>query len=324
MKGKLKDKLLSVLFLAIAVGITYYVYTDAKNTREEISIPVISNDIKFGEIIETSDIGTTTVGKYKLDSNIITNKEDIVGKYATKDMYKGRFYYKQDIDVEKPPTEVRDKIEQGAMAIETDLVKCVGGIPREGDYVKINIIKKGDSSTPTEVIQYAELARLKILDIKNNNSESIAKDERDNSAMGNVSSSQTKPDLVIFEVNQEQEVKLLIGQYTGDLHLTLLPKEVDELASITAVDVIVESEIDAPTIEDPADTTTIIESETKSEIDSKTSTGDKKEVKDPNDDGSNNKPKVLVPNVPKTETEQPPVGGEIIIIEESEDFEINP
>ncbi|MCK9471282.1 MAG: RcpC/CpaB family pilus assembly protein [Bacilli bacterium] len=305
-KGRLKDKLFSVLFLLIAIGITYYIYTDAKSTREEITIPVITRDLKYGELISVADIGTAVVGKYKLDPNIVVNKEDIIGKYAIKDMYQGRFYYRQDISNVKPPTEISEKIEEGAIAIETNLVKCVGGIPKEGDYVKVNIIKKADNNQQLmEVIQFPELSRLKILDIRNNNAESIHK-EKQTTGLGSVSSTQTKPDLIIFEVNKEQETKLLLGQYTGDIHLVLLPKDKD---------VIVETE---GVITDSINITNPTDGDSGNFVPVSPTNGNEDD-----DEGYDNKPLELVPNIPSTKTPQPPKDAQIKI-EESNDFDIAP
>lgn len=308
-KGNFKDKLLSLLFLLIAVGITFFVYSDAKQTRQEISVPVINRDIQVGEVIRKEDIGTTIIGKYKMDSNIIIAEDALIGKYAIKDMYKGRFFYSQDISNTKPPTEVREKIVNGAIAVETDLVKCVGGIPQEGDYVKVNIVKKSDyDNSIMEVIQYPELERLKILDIKNSSSESLnTEDQKSNTSLAN-SSAQVKPALVIFDVTKEQEKKLLLGQYTGNIHLVLLPKEEVEVAT-TEVNSEVTTDIN----------TEEIQQETEG-IKEDTTEKPKNDTQAPpvNNESQSNT------NKSNEEFKQPPKTDEPgIVIEEVEDFEIN-
>lgn len=306
-KGNFKDKLLSLFFLLIAIGITFFIYNDAKQTREEIAVPVLSRDIKVGELIRKEDIGTTIIGKYKMDTNIIKAEDELIGKYAIKDMYKGRFFYNQDISNVKPPTEIREKIVNGAIAVETDLVKCVGGIPKEGDYVKVNIVKKSDyDNSIMEVIQYPELERLKILDIKNSSSESLnTEEQKSNTSLGN-SSTQAKPALVIFDVTKEQEKKLLFGQYTGNLHLVLLPKEETEVATtkvneetITNTNTEKTEVVEEDKIEKPKDNTQTkpVESQTQTNTNTNKSSD---EFRQP----------------PKTDTPG-------IVIEEVEEFEIN-
>lgn len=312
-KGKIRDKLFSIVFFLLAIGITLYIYNDAKKTREEIAVPIINRDIKTGELIRETDIGTAIIGKYKMDSSIVTSEDELIGKYAIRDMYKGRFFYKQDISDVKPPTEIREKIVNGAIAVETDLVKCVGGIPREGDYVKVKIIKRNDyDNSVMEVIQYPELERLKILDIKNSSSESLNTDEQKNNSTIGSSSTQSKPALVIFEVTEEQERKLLLGQYTGDLHLILLPKGEVEVASTEGKTEIITTDTNAVETK---------QEEKKTETDKLDKPNNDTQVpQESSNQSQNNSNKSKT----KEEFKQPPKTDEPgIVIEEVDEFEIN-
>lgn len=223
LKGSLKDKLIAIAFLLIAIGIASYIYIDARNTKKVVEIPVINTTLNPGDKIEQKHIDLEEIGQYKLNREIIDKEENIVGKYAIKHIYKGRYVYKSDIDDNKPPVETKDKIKFGAIAVTTDLTKCVGGLPDSGDFVKVNIVRKNNKDRGRlDIVQYPELEKVKILEIKNTYGEEIKKEE-DKKSSGIGASTERKPAQVIFDATNLQQKKLLQGEYEGEIHLVLIP-----------------------------------------------------------------------------------------------------
>lgn len=227
LKGSFKDKLLGLVFLIIAASITFYIYTDAQKTRETMKVPVLNKDIiDIGRQIKQEDITWIEIGKYKLGNDIVQTDTELVDKYVIKPIYKSRYIYKSDLSSSKPQVDIKEKIKYGAIAVETDLAKCVGGIPSAGDYVKAVIIKENtqDISRSLEVIQYPELNKIKILEIQNISGTNLDKSrEKQESEAFATSSNESKPAIVVFDAMVEQEKKLLEGQYAGKIHLVLLP-----------------------------------------------------------------------------------------------------
>lgn len=229
LKGSFKNILFSVLFLTISIALAAYIYVGSAKTRKIIKVPVLRDNIKIGQEIKESDIANKEIGQFRIDKKIVRSKEDIVGKYAVREILSGRYIYEDDISRIKPAVKVEEKIQYGAVAVTTDLNKCVGGIPRAGDYVKVKIIKKKlDSSSDIDVIQYEELNKVRILAIKNAYGDFLNNEESSKNGMAGVGSNQIKPATVIFDTKPGQEKRLLEGEYSGEIHLVLLPLDVQE------------------------------------------------------------------------------------------------
>ncbi|MCT4564978.1 MAG: RcpC/CpaB family pilus assembly protein [Maledivibacter sp.] len=222
LKGSFKNILISIMFLIIAVAAASYIYIGSAKTRKIVKIPVLRNNIGIGQQIKESDIVNKEIGEFKLDKDIVKSKDELIGKYALMEIFQGRYLYKDDISSIKPATKVNEKIKYGALAVTTDLNKCVGGIPGDGDYVKINIIRKKDSNNEMEIIQYKELSRVKILAIENSYGNFIKTEAQPENGLAS-GSNQVKPATVVFDAKPDQEKRLLEGEYSGDIHLVPLP-----------------------------------------------------------------------------------------------------
>lgn len=224
LKGSFKNILFSLLFLVIAVAAASYIYIGSAKTRKIVKVPVLKNNVEVGMVIKESDITNKEIGEFKLDNKIIKSQDELIGKYAIREIFQGRYLYKEDISDKKPATEVNEKIKYGALAVTTDLNKCVGGILKAGDYVKVNIIKKKDANNEIEVVQYRELSKVKVIAIENSYGEFInSAVEPEKNGLAAVGSNQIKPATVVFDAEPGQEKKLLEGEYLGDIHLVLLP-----------------------------------------------------------------------------------------------------
>lgn len=221
-KGSIKSKLLSFLFLLISISIVFAIFTNVKKTRQIVLVPAINKDIEYGEIISDADIKMVEVGVYNMPGKIIREKDTIVGHYASMQLHKDRYVYEEDLLTVKPALTIKEQIANSAVAIETDLIKCVGGVPEAGDYVRIAIIK-----TDTDIIveRPKELSKVKILAIQNSNGKYI-KDVRSKKESSFTGAQETvRPSLILFDVTPIQEVKLLEGLYSGTLHLILHSEE---------------------------------------------------------------------------------------------------
>ncbi|MCG8540158.1 MAG: Flp pilus assembly protein CpaB [Clostridia bacterium] len=76
------------LSLVICFGITP-LFNEAVGAKTEIVR--VSKDIKIGEVITNSKVQIVTIGGYNLPSNVLKDKSNIVGKYATADLSKGDY-----------------------------------------------------------------------------------------------------------------------------------------------------------------------------------------------------------------------------------------
>ncbi len=225
-KGSLKNKLVSFLFLVISLGIVYAIIHNVQQTREVEYVPVLNREVLALELITEDDIKMMEIGAFNMPDEIVKVKEDMIGKYAARTLIADRYLYKEDFESQKPQITAQERIKGGALAVETDLIKCAGGLPNEGDNVKVNIIVKGRENG-VEIKQFDELSKVKILAIKDSVGAYIKKDSSSANDSGGFGTTQrdSKPAMIIFDVTPEQEILLLKGLYSGQLHLVMLPME---------------------------------------------------------------------------------------------------
>lgn len=210
--GSRKDKLVAVVFLIISLLVVFIIFNRANATMVTETVPIIAKNIKEGEEITAKNLTTKEISVYN-NSNIIKDKNNIIGKYAKHELYKNRYVYKDDIQTKKIDKTTYDKIKDGAVAITTDLTKSVGGLPRQDDYVQISIIIKDEDSGEVVVQQPEELKRVRVLQIQD--SEKAIVNDKD----------EVQPTQVILDMTEAQQKVILKGEYLGDIHLTLLPRK---------------------------------------------------------------------------------------------------
>lgn len=93
MKSLLKNRIVVgliciIVALIICFGLTP-MFNDALTSTVEIVR--VNADIKQGDQITAKMVTTVEVGSYNLPSNVVYRVEDVVGKYANTDLYKGDY-----------------------------------------------------------------------------------------------------------------------------------------------------------------------------------------------------------------------------------------
>lgn len=225
MKGSIRNKIASLLFLCISLGIVFLIFQNVDRTRQVTRVPVLSKPVLYGQLITEDDIREIEIGIYNMPDKLLTRKSDIAGRYAASDLMADRYLYQEDLLAVKPATTIKEIIRHGAVAVETDLIKCVGGLPVAGDYVKVDIVYRGTDGGQAYVESPAELQRVKILAVKNPSGDYVEQGEGKKESGAFSGSKDIKPGLIIFDASPVQELKLLSGAYSGVLHLVLLPQD---------------------------------------------------------------------------------------------------
>jgi Flp pilus assembly protein CpaB len=225
MKGSIRNKIASLLFLCISLAIVFFIFQNVDRTRQVTRVPVLNKPVIYGQLITEEDIREIEIGIYNMPSKLLTKKSDIAGRYAASDLMADRYIYQEDLLAVKPATTIKEIIQQGAVAVETDLIKCVGGLPSAGDYVKVDIVYRGTDGGRAYVESPAELQRVKILAVKNPSGDYVEQAENKKESTAFSGSKDVKPGLIIFDASPVQELKLLAGAYSGVLHMVLLPQD---------------------------------------------------------------------------------------------------
>ena len=225
-RGSMKDKIVPVILFAISLVIVVFIMRQAANTKEVIKLPVLNKSIAAGMQINETDIDMKEVGKHNLDSSVIKTKENLISTYAAKEIQKGRFIYQEDVSKEKVKSSLMYDVKSGAVSVNTNLVKSVGGIPKAGDWVQVKIVKQDPQTRKTQILSYAELEAVKLISIQSQAGSQVTHENSQEKNGGILASdSELKPALATFDAKPEQVEALLEGEYGGQLHMVMLPPE---------------------------------------------------------------------------------------------------
>lgn len=165
MKKLLKNRIVIgliciIVSLIICFGLTP-MFNDALKSKEKIVR--VNAEIKKGDKITTKMITTVEVGGYNLPSNIIYKEEDIIGKYANTDLYKGDYVLTSKLsDTPQLKNEYLTKLNGTNRAVSITINSFAAGLSgklERGDIVSLIASDVGDlrkTLIPLE-LQYVEI-----------------------------------------------------------------------------------------------------------------------------------------------------------------------
>lgn len=228
MKGRLKSILIIIISLSIAIATGFYlVPKDVEKTRQTTMVVRLKENIGKGQKIKEEHLDVIEIGSYNLPKYIVNEKKEIMGKYALVPMNKGAFAirkYFQDAKIPDGAFLYENTLVDG-ISFQTDLAKCVGGIPEKGDKVRAIIYKKAKSKdSESKVLIYDELSNLEVIKVANKNGVSIMNAKSDNDSINN----SAVPGVVTVKANIKQQQLLVKGIYDGIIHLALRPRVLSE------------------------------------------------------------------------------------------------
>lgn len=228
MKGRLKSILIIIISLSIAITTGFYlVPKDVEKTRQTTMVVRLKENIGKGQRIKEEHLDVIEIGSYNLPKYIVNEKEEIIGKYSLAPMNKGQFAIRKYFQDEKIPDGafLYENTLVDGISFETDLAKCVGGIPEKGDKVRVIIYKQAKSKdSESKVLIYDELSNLEVIKVANKNGVSIVKAKSDNNSINN----SVVPGVVTVKANIKQQKLLVKGIYDGIIHLALRPRILSE------------------------------------------------------------------------------------------------
>lgn len=224
MKGRLKSIFIIIiaLFVAIATGF-YLVPKDMEKTRQTTMVVRLKENIGKNQKVKNEHVEVIEIGSYNLPKYIVTDSNEIIGKYAMVPMHKDEFAIGKYFQDKKIPDEafLYEDTSVDGISFETDLSKCVGGIPKKGDQVRVIIYKQArDRDTESQVLTYDELSKLEVIKVANKNGISI---EDAKSGNANINNS-IVPGVVTVKADIKQQQLLVKGIYDGTIHLALRPR----------------------------------------------------------------------------------------------------
>lgn len=165
MKNLLKNRIVVGLICIITALVICFGLTPMFNDalKSKVEIVRVSTEIKKGDEITPKMVTTVEVGGYNLPSNVVYKAEDVIGKYANTDLYKGDYVLETKLsDTPMLKNEYLTKLDGTNRAISVTIKSFAAGLSgklEKGDIVSLIASDVGEQRKtliPTE-LQYMEI-----------------------------------------------------------------------------------------------------------------------------------------------------------------------
>lgn len=240
MKNLLKNRIVVGLICIITALIICFGLTPMFNDalKSKVEIVRVSTEIKKGDEITPKMVTTVEVGGYNLPSNVVYKAEDVIGKYANTDLYKGDYVLESKLsDTPMLKNEYLTKLDGTNRAISVTIKSFAAGLSgklEKGDIVSLIASDVGEQRKtliPTE-LQYMEI----IATTTSSGTDNNVQEEPENGEDAELAST------ITVLATPEQARVLAELEQTGKLHAALVyrggsenaQKFLDEQAKVLA------------------------------------------------------------------------------------------
>lgn len=235
-----------LLALIICFGVTPLF---SRSASEKTEIVRVTMDIKEGNEITAEMVQTVEVGAYNLPQNLMTDKKEVVGKYATADLAAGDYILSSKLSA-VPAAENAylynlDGTKQAISVTIKSFAVGLSGKLESGDIVTVIVADyqgKGETAIPPE-LQYVEVI-------------SVTASSGYDANTGEVVDEKELPSTVTLLVTTEQAKVLAELEQDSELHLALVYRGTPENAAkfIAAQDALIEELYAEPEPENSGET----------------------------------------------------------------------
>lgn len=242
-----------LLALIICFGVTPLF---SRSASEKTEIVRVTKDIKEGNEITAEMVQTVEVGAYNLPQNLMTDKKEVVGKYATADLAAGDYILSSKLSaVPAAENAYLYNLDGKKQAISVTIKSFATGLSgklESGDIVTVIVADyqgKGETAIPPE-LQYVEVI-------------SVTASSGYDANTGEVVDEKELPSTVTLLVTTEQAKVLAELEQDSELHLALVYRGTPENAAkfIAAQDALIKELYAEPKPENGGETAEGTESE---------------------------------------------------------------
>lgn len=235
-----------LLALIICFGVTPLF---SRSASEKTEIVRVTKDIKEGDEITAEMVQTVEVGAYNLPQNLMTDKKEVVGKYATADLAAGDYILSSKLSaVPAAENAYLYNLDGKKQAISVTIKSFATGLSgklESGDIVTVIVADyqgKGETAIPPE-LQYVEVI-------------SVTASSGYDANTGEVVDEKELPSTVTLLVTTEQAKVLAELEQDSELHLALVYRGTSENAAkfIAAQDALIEELYAEPEPENSGET----------------------------------------------------------------------
>lgn len=233
--------------IVMAGAASLFTYTLIENSLDTVKVPVAnpaSPDglLHKGDTVLAEDITLMQVGAFNFPSNIITDPEQVMDKYVTREMQAGEFFYSHILTEDYQKT-LSEKVRYGAVPVPIDLISSVNADIQEDDFVMVKIImgaqdKNDDTNygnvnldgklpdSGITIIDDKALAAVRVVGFYEGTGSDITKKKLSNyNAATEAEQQALSPRMIVFDANPIQQALLIQGAYGGQIQLVILPEE---------------------------------------------------------------------------------------------------
>ena len=235
-----------LLALIICFGVTPLF---SRSASEKTEIVRVTKDIKEGDEITAEMVQTVEVGAYNLPQNLMTDKKEVIGKYATADLAAGDYILSGKLSA-VPAAENAylynlDGTKQAISVTIKSFATGLSGKLESGDIVTVIVADyqgKGETAIPPE-LQYVEVI-------------SVTASSGYDANTGEVVDDKELPSTVTLLVTTEQAKVLAELEQDSELHLALVYRGTPENAAkfIAAQDALIKELYAEPEPENSGET----------------------------------------------------------------------
>ena len=235
-----------LLALIICFGVTPLF---SRSASEKTELVRVTKDIKEGDEITAEMVQTVEVGAYNLPQNLMTDKKEVVGKYATADLAAGDYILSSKLSaVPAAENAYLYNLDGKKQAISVTIKSFATGLSgklESGDIVTVIVADyqgKGETAIPPE-LQYVEVI-------------SVTASSGYDANTGEVVDEKELPSTVTLLVTTEQAKVLAELEQDSELHLALVYRGTPENAAkfIAAQDALIEELYAEPEPENSGET----------------------------------------------------------------------
>lgn len=162
LKNRIVLGLICIVFsLLICFGITP-MFNDA--LKSKVTLVRVTSEIKVGDQITDKMVTSVEAGGYNLPSNVIYKIEDVVGKYANADLYKGDYILKSKLsDTPMLRNAYLNKLNGENRAISVSIKSFASGLSGKLEAGDIVTLIAADVGSQRETLVYPELQYVEII-----------------------------------------------------------------------------------------------------------------------------------------------------------------
>lgn len=221
-----------VVSLLICFGITP-MFNDA--LKSKVTLVRVTKEIRTGEQITDKMVTSVEAGGYNLPSNVIYKIEEVVGKYANADLYKGDYILKSKLsDTPMLRNAYLNKLNGENRAISVSIKSFASGLSGKLEAGDIVSLIAADVGSQRETLVYPELQYVEIIATTGSSGSDQNVQERGNGEEEELAST------ITVLASPEQSRLLAELEQTGKLHAALVfrgestqaQKFLDEQASV--------------------------------------------------------------------------------------------